>query len=177
MTKVLLVIPHDRFRDEEFEAVYNKLVKADCNVQIGSSHHTEAKGHFGLIVNPDINVSFVEPGDYDALVFIGGRGIEEYLADSTIINMIRNFYYERKLIAAIGAAVELLIYAGVITGKKVTASPDLISRVQSAGAYYTGSGVEVDGNILTSEGVKAKDDFADSLVKSLTYIDPKRGLR
>lgn len=177
MAKVLIVIPHDRFRDEEYEAVANRLNEDGHDVQIGSSHHTEARGHFGLIVHPDVNVGFVETGDYDAVVFIGGRGVEEYLTDSSIINLIRNFYYERKLVGAIGTAVELLVYAGIIVGKKVTCDPSLISEVQSAGAYYTGTGVEIDNDILTGEGIKSKDEFAASCAKALSYVDPKRGLR
>ncbi|MDD3481226.1 MAG: DJ-1/PfpI family protein [Patescibacteria group bacterium] len=177
MAKVLVVIPHDRFRDEEYLAVVDALKSSGHDFQIGSSHHTEAQGHFGLIVNPDVNVGFVEPGDYDAVIFIGGRGIEEYINESTVINLIRNFSYERKLIGAIGMAVELLVYAGIIVGKKITCDPGTISMVQSSGAYYTGKGVELDSNILTGDGVKSKDDFAKALVKALDYIDPKRGLR
>lgn len=177
MAKVLVVIPHDRFRDEEFQAITEALNTSGHEFEIGSSHHTEAQGHFGLIVKPDVNVGFVEPKDYDAVVFIGGRGVEEYLNESTVINLIRSFSYDRKLIGAIGMAVELLVFAGVIVGKKITCDPGAISVVQSAGAYYTGKGVELDSDILTGDGVKSKEEFGKALVKALDYTDPKRGLR
>lgn len=176
MAKILIVIPHDRFRDEEFEAVYNEL-NNNHEIQIGSSHHTEARGHFGLVVKPDINISFVEPRDYDAVIFIGGRGVEEYFAESSIHNLIRNIYQERKLLGAIGLAVELFVYAGIIANKKVTCSPDVISAVQSAGAYYTGKPVEIDGDIITSIGVRTKDDFSKTISKAIGYLDTRKGLR
>jgi protease I len=177
MAKVLVVIPHDRFRDEEFEAVIGKLGNGKHQVSIGSSHHTEAQGHFGLIVKPDVNIGFVEPRDYDAVVFIGGHGVEEYFLESGIMNLIRSFFYEKKLIGAIGLAVELFVYAGIITGRKVTCLPELIERVQGAGAYYTGRPTELDGDILTSIDNRTKDEFAEAVLKALDYIDPKRGLR
>ncbi len=177
MAKILIVIPHDRFRDEEFQSVYDAVVASDHTVQIGSSHHTEAHGHFGLVVKPDVNIGFVEPKDYDAAVFIGGHGVEEYLLDSSIINLIRSFSYDRKLIAAIGLAVELLVYAGILSGRKVTCVPELIEKVQGTGAYYSGMPTEIDGDILTGTDYRVSTQFAEDLVKALDYVDPKRGLR
>lgn len=167
MAKVLIIIPHDRFRDEELTAVQNVLGSRGHVVSIGSSHHTEAQGHFGLLVKPDVDVDFVEVGDYDCLVFIGGRGVEEYIFESSIMNLVRNFEYERKPIAAIGMAVEILIYAGVITGKKVTCDNATIPKVQSAGSYYTGRLVEVDGDLITGSGVAASKEFAEEIADVL----------
>lgn len=177
MSKILLVIPHDRFHDEEYKAVYDALAAASHDVQVGSSHHTEAQGHFGLIVKPDINIGFVEAQDYDALVFIGGHGVEEFFLESSVINLIRSFYQDKKMIAAIGLAVELLVYAGIITGRRLTCPPELINIIQGAGAYYTGRPTEIDGDILTGIDAKTKDYFAADLVKALNYIEPRRGLR
>jgi protease I len=177
MSKVLIIIPHDRFRDEEFESVFKVLTQGGHNVQVGSNHHTEAKGHFGLLVKPEVNIYFVEPGDFDAFVFIGGRGVEEFFTESRVHNLIRNIYHERKLIAAIGTAVELLVYAGIISGKKITCHPSIISNIQSAGAYYTGRIVEIDGDIITATDERAKAEFAETILKAINHIDPRRGLR
>jgi len=177
MAKVLIVIPHDRFNDSEFESIFNILKNSEHVVQVGSTHHSEAQGHFGLVIKPDVNIGFVEPSDYDAMVFIGGHGVEEFFLDTTTINLIRNFFYEKKLIAAIGLAVELLVYAGIITSRKVTCLPELINKIQGAGGYYTGRPTEIDGDILTGIDERTKDIFAQDLLKSLNFIDPRRGLR
>lgn len=167
MAKVLLVIPHDRFRDDEFKTILDLLKTEGHEVAVGSSHHTEAEGHFGLLIQPDVNVSFVEPSDYDALIFIGGRGIDEYLNNSAIINLIRNFFYENKLIAALGHAVEVLIYAGILSSRRVTTDIGTIPKVQGAGAYYTGELVTKDGTIVTGTGEEAREEFAKTVVEGL----------
>lgn len=177
MAKVLIIIPHDRFQDEEFEAVRSCIDNGIHQVQVGSSHHTEAKGHYGLIVKPDVNIGFVEPSDYDAIVFIGGQGVEEFFLNNDIINLTRRFFSEKKLIAAIGLSVELLVYASILTGRRVACISELIGRVQDSGAYPTGNRTEIDGDILTGTDSRAKEEFATSLLKALDYIDPKRGLR
>lgn len=169
MAKVLIVIPHDRFRDEEFTGVVDTLKGANHEVMIGSTHHTEAKGHFGLLVKPDINVRFVEPGDYDAFIFIGGRGIEEFIFESYLSNLIQSAFYERKLIGAIGMAVEVLTYAGILTGRKVTCDTGTIQLVENVGAFYTGRIVEQDGEIITGAGIRSVDEFAKTVVKGLEW--------
>lgn len=169
MAKVLLIIPHDRFRDEEYESVLKTLTAAGHKVEVGSSHHTEAKGHFGLLVKPDIEIEFVDPKDYEAIVFIGGRGVEEYFNDSAVIELIRGFFQERKFLGALGMAVEILAVSGILTSRKVTCDTSTIPKVQAVGAYYTGKITELDGEILTGNGVEAKDEFAQDLLRALSW--------
>lgn len=177
MAKVLIVISHDRFNDDEYRAVLNRLDNGTHEVETGSTHHTEAKGQFGLAVKPDVNLGFVEPDDYDALVFIGGQGAEEFFLDNTLMNLIHRYYTEKKLIAAIGLSVELLIYASVIAGHKVTCMPEMIQKIQGAGGYYTGSQTQIDRDILTATDDRAKDEFAEQLLRCLDHLNTRRGLR
>jgi protease I len=177
MANILIIIPHSRFDDQEFETTYKTLAQGGHSVQIGSTHHTEAKGNFGLLAKPDVNITFVEPDDYDVYIFIGGEGIAEFFTETRIHNLIRNAHQKRKVIAAIGTSIELLVYAGIITGKKVTCHPTNIANVQSCGAYYTGRIVEIDGDIITATDTRAKEEFAATILKSIDYINNRKGLR
>lgn len=167
MAKILIIIPHDRFRDEELQTLTQIFKEKGHEVAIGSSHHTEAQGHFGMLVKPDIDVDFVEDEDYDGLVFIGGRGVEEYLMERSITNLIRDFFHKSKPLGALGMAVEILVYAGILSGRKVTCDNATIPKVQNAGAYYSGRLVEKDGQIVTGSGVSASADFAEEFSAAL----------
>lgn len=175
MAKILIVIPHDGFRDEELEKVMTHLKKSGHHVDIGSTHHTEARGHFGTLITPDVNVRFVELMDYDCLVFIGGRGIEEYTMDNGVLNMIKNSFSDRKLLCAIGMAVEIFAYAGVLSSRKVTCDTSTIPKVEGAGAFYTGRLVEQDGELITASGVDASEEFAEQIAKGLEWRDQRKG--
>jgi protease I len=174
MANILIVIPHDGFRDEELERVLDDLKKAKHHVDVGSTHHTEARGHFGMLIVPDVNVRFVEISDYDGLVFIGGRGIEEYLMDNGIMNMIKDAFSDRKLLCAIGMAVEIFAYAGVLSSRKVTCDISTIPKVQGAGAFYTGRLVEQDGELITASGVDAAEEFANQITDALEWRDQRK---
>lgn len=167
MAKVLIAITHDGFRDEELDALLATLGEAGHKVSIGSTHHTEARGRFGKIVKPDVTMSYVEPRDYDALVFIGGHGMDEYVTDSSILRMVINFHQNRKIVAGIGVAVEILVYAGLVGSKRVTCDPLTMSKVQDAGGYFTGHRTEWDSNILTGSGYQAAEEFAQELINGL----------
>lgn len=169
MSKVLIVIPHDRFRDEELSVLLNSLKESSHSYNIGSTHHTEARGQYGLIIKPDVEIKYVETSDYDCLVLIGGHGISEFGLDSGFIRLIADFYYDRKIIAAIGMAVSLLAYAGILTHKRVTCDPTTIPKVTDAGAFYTGANTEWDGDILTASGYQASEEFAKELLKGLKF--------
>jgi protease I len=170
MAKILVIIPHDGFRDEELEAIMSKAKEAGHDIAIGSSHHTEARGAYGKLIKPDITLSYVEESDYDCLVFIGGAGIGEYVSDGDISRLILRFVQSRKVVAAIGMAVELLIYAGVLSGKRATADVTTSPKLADAGAFFTGRYTEWDSNILTGSGYKASKEFADELVRGLEFI-------
>lgn len=167
MAKILIIIPHDRFRDEELEALLKELRESGHSYEIGSSHHTEAKGQYGMIIKPDVELKYVEEDDYDCLVILGGSGTQEYMMDSMVTNLITRFYYERKIIAAIGMAVSLLAYAGILTQKRVTCDPLTSSKVTDAGAFFTGARTEWDGDVLTGSGYRASEEFAKELIKGL----------
>jgi protease I len=170
MAKILVIIPHDGFRDEELDAIMEKSAKAGHTVSIGSSHHTEARGAYGKLIKPDVTLSYVEEADYDCIVFIGGAGIVEYVSDGDVSRLILRFTQSRKVVAAIGMAVELLIYAGVLSGKKATADVTTAPKLADAGAYFTGKYTEWDSNILTGSGYKASEEFADELVRGLEFV-------
>lgn len=167
MAKVLIAITHDGFRDEELEALLFALTEAGHTVSVGSTHHTEARGRFGKLIKPDVTMNYVEPRDYDALVFIGGHGMDEYVMDSSILRLVIMFHQERKIVAGIGLAVEVLVYAGLVSSKRVTCDPLTMSKVQDAGGYFTGHRTEWDANILTGSGYLAAEEFAQELVNGL----------
>lgn len=171
MAKVLIAITHDGFRDEELEAVTKALLEAGHRFSIGSTHHTEARGRFGKLIKPDVSMSYVEPRDYDAIVFVGGNGLEEFVMDSSISRLVIQFHQDRKIVAAIGMAVEILIYAGLMSGKRATTDPLTMSKIQDAGGYFTGNRTEWDSNILTASGYLAAEEFAQELVNGLKFID------
>ena len=103
----------------------------------------------------------------DLIVLPGGRLGTENMAKSGIVTeKCREFAAaEGKYLAAICAAPSLPAALGLLEGKKATCHPDFEGHM--AGAALTGTGVAVDGNIITGQGLGATFDFAFQLVSML----------
>ncbi|HQA04190.1 MAG TPA: DJ-1/PfpI family protein, partial [Thermodesulfovibrio thiophilus] len=76
--KVLMIIASQNFRDEEFLTPKQIFEKAGFNVIVASSSLNTAKGTLGATVKPDILIKDVNVKTFDAVVFVGGPGAEEY---------------------------------------------------------------------------------------------------
>jgi protease I len=174
--KVLFILPHTDFRDKEYSWTVERLDLAGISHEVASSHQSEAQGRFGTVVLPDTTINFVTGKDYDAFIFVGGIGAKEYYGDSSVIRIITNAFEDHKVVAAIGLAVPILSYGGLLAGKRVTGPTYIQADVEEAGAYYTGGLIVQDGNLITANGPYATRELAESVVKALECSDESPGL-
>ena len=165
--KVAFVIASKNFRDEEYFQPKEVISKAGAQVVTVSSTLNQCTGMLGAKVQPDILISDMKVTDYDAVIFVGGMGSNEYWDSETAHKIARETVSHKKILAAICIAPATLANAGVIAGKKVTAFPSVSSHLESMGAKYTGKPVEQDGKIVTGYGPEAAMAFGEAIKKSL----------
>jgi protease I len=164
---VVMIIASRDFRDEELREPESILEQKGAQVTIACSALTEAKGMKGMKVKPDISLDQVNVEDYDAVVFIGGSGAEEYWNDSKAHNIARETIAADKVLGAICIAPVTLANAGVLNGKKATVYFSEKGKLKAAGADYTGADVQVDGKIITANGPGAAARFGEAVARAL----------
>ncbi len=167
--KVLFVLPHDDFDDDEYFQTKEILESSGISTEVCSTHMSEAQGRFKKIVNPEFLIEDVEAEDFDAFIFIGGNGASELYNDIDVQNLVKDSLLEHKVIALIGWAVPILYYANVIKGRKVTTHEDLKQEVEAGGAFYTGISMEQDGDIITGFDNRSVKDVASAVIRSLDW--------
>ncbi|MFH1421520.1 MAG: DJ-1/PfpI family protein [Planctomycetota bacterium] len=166
--KILLIIPSSDFNDEEYKVVREILEKRGAEITVAASKKTPAAGMFQKItVTPDILLNEAEASSFDAVVFIGGAGAEEYFDDKTAHEIAKKAMEENKVLAAICLAPSILANAGVLKDKKATVFETEKGNLKSKGAICTSAGVEVSGNIVTGKGQEASKKFAEKIVDLL----------
>lgn len=165
--KAVLIIAHQRFRDEEFLEPKKVLEEGGVEVTVASSSLETATGMLGAKAKPDILIEDVKAGDYDAVVFIGGGGASEYWSNSTAHSIARETLEKGKTLSAICIAPVTLANAGLLMGKKATVFDSEIDKIKAKGASYTGAGVEKDGNIITAQGPAYAREFGKALLSSI----------
>jgi len=167
---ILMVIAPSDFRDEELFVPKEFFEKNGAEVVIASETKGTAKGMLGGTVSVDLSVSEVDISDYDAVVFVGGSGIELhklYEADA-YLKLAVDADSTEKVIGAICLGPMVPASAGILSGKDATVFESGISHITGKGANYTGEVVTRDGRIITGEGPHAAEEFARTVAGALT---------
>lgn len=165
--RVCMIIASRDFRDEEYQTPKAILLKAGIGVVTASSSLNVAKGMLGAKVKPDVLISDISVSDFDAIVFVGGVGSDEYWENETAHKIAKDTLSQGKFLCAICIAPVTLANAGVLSGKKVTSFSSVKGQLQAKGAQYTGNSVEVDGKIITAFGPDASGEFGQAIKDAL----------
>lgn len=167
MKKVAMIIPQNNFRDEELLQPKKVLEKNGIEVKVASTTLDDVRGMMGAGVKPDILINDIKVEDFDAIVFVGGSGAEEYWDNPLAQKIAQDALNSNRIVAAICIAPVTLANAGILKGKRATVSSFEAELLTAKGAKYTGRPVEKDGNIITASGPSAVREFAEELVKAL----------
>lgn len=168
--KVLMIIAHSNFRDEEFQEPKAILEKKGFEVVVASTDSGTAKGMFGMQVNPDTTVDKVQPEDYEAVVVVGGSGSQAHLWNNARVHQIvQAFDQRRHLVAAICISPVVLARAGLLRERKATVfrTATTLSELKKGGAVISDAPVVVDGRIITGRGPEAAKEFGQKIAESL----------
>ncbi len=139
----------------------------------GDQTYSEKRGH-----NFTLNATFAEvrPESYDALVIPGGRAPEYLRLNEQVLRIVRHFAENKKPIAAICHAAQLLAAAGVVQGRSCSAYPAVGPEVKAAGGRWVDVGLEqahVDGNLVTAAAWPAHPQWLARFLDVLgTRIEP-----
>lgn len=167
--QILMVIPPSKFRDEELLEPIDIFEKAGALVDIASDSVSEATGVLGNKVTVDEDIKNVDLDDYDAVVFVGGIGNEEYKTyeNKNYIDLAKKAFSQGKVIGAICVAPTIIANAGLLKGKDATVFASKADYLKEKGANYINQDVVQSGDIVTANGPKAARSFAITLVRIL----------
>jgi len=135
----------------------------------------EIKCTWNFTVRPELEFKKINVQDFDALAIAGGfekAGFYEDAYDERLLNLIREFDKEGKIIAAICVSALPVGKSGVLKGRKATTYDllDGLRRKQLAdfGAIVQDESIVIDKNIITSTGPSTGLDVAFILLEMLT---------
>ena len=165
--KILMIIASKGYRDEELNVPKKMFEDAGAKVFIASDKPGKARGMLGSRIESTILYNEADINDYDAVVFIGGVGSKIFWNDPKAHTLVKEAIARDKLLGAICLAPATLANAGVLRGKTATSYNMASTALKKAGANYTGKSVECDGQIITGEGPKAAEEFAQAIISHL----------
>jgi protease I len=157
------------FEDSEFRVPYDRLKGEGYRVDIiGLKAGEELKGYKGKEkVKAEKAVDRVKPEDYDALLIPGGKSPDHLRVDERMLEFVKAFETDGKLIAAVCHGPQLLMAAHLTRGRTLTAWPTVQDDLKRVGANVKDEAVVIDRNWITSRNPGDLQQFSDAIVDHL----------
>lgn len=155
--------------DVEAITVIDYLRRANVEVDsVSCEDDLDITTRSNIIFKADKMLNEINPNDYCGLYIPGGtKGAESLRDNDQVIEIIRDFNTDNKIIAAICAGPIVLDRAGVLKDKKVTSFPSIRDQLADIGEYIDDQLVVTDGNITTSRGAAVTNYLAMRLIEIL----------
>lgn len=169
--KVLILAAHG-FEQSELEVPRDRLKAAGAEVTIASPEAGEIKGwdkkDWGRAVKVDTRLDDVKADDYDAIVLPGGQINPDLLrVNEKALKLIKDFYNQKKVVAAVCHAPWLLVETGIAKGRKMTSYHSIKTDVINAGAAWEDSQVVADQGVVTSRNPGDLEAFSAKIIEEM----------
>ncbi len=165
--KKAAIVAADEFEDLElFYPMYRLREEGIETVVVGLTKD-QIKGKKGYPVTPQATIDQVNARGFDLLVVPGGKSPERLRLNSTLLEFVRDFDRQGKVIAAICHAGQVLASAGIVRGRTMTCVAAIRDDVINAGARYIDRPAVRDGNLVTSRVPSDLPEFAKLTIEAL----------
>lgn len=166
MTTVACVAT-DLFEDSELAEPVRALRDAGFRVTIVGPGVRTITGKYGTTQDVDVAIADARPDDYDALLVPGGFSPDQLRADERFVHFVAAFDLADKPIFSICHGAQLLLTAGVLEGRTVTAWRTVQDDLRRAGVRVRDKPVVVDGLLLTSRQPDDLPAFNQAIIEML----------
>lgn len=162
MDKSLMILA-EGFEEVEALTIVDLLRRAELPVITAGLDSERVTGSHGIEIKADCLLEGAELGDVGCLIIPGGlAGVERLAASERVLELVRDFERDGKLLSAICAGPLVLYRSGALTGRRVACHPCIEERLE--GVSISHEAVAIDGKIVTSRALGTAMDLALALV-------------
>ena len=171
----LLVIPQNRFCEQQLFDLKEVLEGGGGECRILSKSGKEAKGEAKTLFQPDgmlvdWNRFLQGKPKYDAVIVIGGKGAKSSIWEDTILPQILTDHFRAgKILGAFGLSVVALARAGLVSRCDVSAQKEeaCLKELDDAGAFPEDKNLVVVNRIITSNDSSTGKIFGETILELL----------
>ncbi len=155
---------------EDLELWYPKLRLVEAGgeaVVAGPDGGTIYHGKHGYPCKSDIAIKDAAAAQFEGAVLPGGFSPDKLRRDERVLQLLRDFDRQRKLIAAICHGGWMAISAGVYRGVRVTGSLGIKDDLVNAGAIWVDAPLVVDQHFVSSRKPDDLPQFCQGIFRVL----------
>jgi protease I len=149
--KTFAVLVEQDYQDQEVWYPTFRLREEGAEVlHVGTGSAKEYKGKYGYPLKVDVTADEIKAANLSGLVIPGGWAPDKLRTSSSVRNLVRDMFREKKPVACICHGGWVMASAEVVTGRKLTSYHAIKDDLVNAGAEWQDAEVVVDGNLVTS---------------------------
>lgn len=172
MKKTIAILATNGFEESELTSPKEAMEKEGFDVHIvspeGGKIKAWNKGEWSKEYNVDKVLKDVSANDYNALVLPGGVINPDHLrTNEKALDFVRDFFEQKKPVAAICHGPWTLISAGVVKGRTMTSYNSIKDDLKNAGANWVDKEVVVDEGFVTSRNPDDLPAFNAKLIEEI----------
>ena len=157
--KKVIILIEEMFNVFEFWYPYYRLKEEGAEVTVvGSGSKEVYTGKPGTQAQADVSADKVSAENFDGIIIPGGYAPDMMRRHPAMVNLVKDFFNNDKLIAAICHAGWMLISAKILAGRRATSFFAIKDDMVNAGADWVDQEVVVDGKLVTS---RVPDDLPE----------------
>ncbi|KAA0562302.1 DJ-1/PfpI family protein [Bacillus sp. CH30_1T] len=169
--KALLIIPPERFNEDELFQPKEALENAGIEVTIASTKTGEITGDYQGKTSAEVIFSEVTTTDYAAIAVIGGSGTIDHLwGNRELLSYLKQAHEQNVLVTGICAGAVTVVKTGLLTGRKATCYPLDVQKneLKAHNVEYVEQHVVSHDDIITGDGPDGAKEFGKSLVVAIS---------
>ena len=167
--KRIAILVEQDFEDVELTEPLKAMKEAGAQIFIvGSGSQASYQGKRGkATIKVDIDADKVRAEDFDAVIIPGGYAPDKMRLHQPMIDLVKKANDLGRLIAAVCHGPQLLISAGIVSGRRLTSWPSVAIDLKNAGALWVDEPVVRDGNLITSRRPSDLPVFNQAIIRAL----------
>ena len=122
---------------------------------------------FGRQIKCDITFDEVNVNEYNGIIIPGGFAPDYLRNNKNVLDIVNYMNKNKKLIASICHAAQVLISADIVRERKLTCVKQIAVDVINAGGIYKDSPVVIDENLITSRVPSDLPGFTNTIIKKI----------
>lgn len=168
--KAILIIPPERFNEDELFKPKEALEKAGVSVTVASTKTGEIVGDYQGKATAEVVFTDTKPSDYDVVSVIGGSGTNDHLWGNTQLqDYLKKTHEEKVLLTGICAGAVTVAKTGLLSGRTGACYPIDVQKDQLKvnNVNYVEDHVAAHDDIITADGPDGAQAFGEALVQAL----------
>jgi len=172
--KIACLLGQD-FEDSEYQVPRERLEQAGYQVVvIGTKAGEELTGYKRKVkAKVGLSIDDADVEDFEGLLIPGGFSPDHLRIDRRFVDFVRKFDRTKRPLAAVCHGPQLLMTAGLVKGRTLTAWPTVQEDLKCAGANVVDAEVVVDDNWITSRKPEDLKAFSDKLLEELAELEER----